>query len=170
MAAIQTALDPALADSMRSGLRRLARSVTVVSCTEGESRFAMTATAVSELSLSPPAMLVCVNQSAAMHRALSNGVQFCLNVLSRNQEEVSALCAGKANGEKRFQHDEWRYLASGTPYLEGAEAVFICRQCARLPFGTHDIFIGEVEQVIVSERPDPLLYVDGRYASLAITS
>ena len=30
-------------------------------------------------------------------------------------------------------------------------------------FGTHSIFVGEVEEVVTREAVDPLVYLDGRY-------
>jgi flavin reductase (DIM6/NTAB) family NADH-FMN oxidoreductase RutF len=36
-------------------------------------------------------------------------------------------------------------------------------------FGTHGIFVGQVEQVYMRERNDPLVYMDGRYGGFAST-
>lgn len=154
-------------EALKQGLRRFARSVAIISCSDDDRKYAMTATAVSELSLDPPSMLVCINKSSSIHRAMSNGAGFYINVLSRSQESISALCGGKACREDRFIHPDWRFSPEGVPFLASAAAVFQCRQRQRLAFGTHEIFIGEVIDVALASKPDPLLYVGGRYAGLA---
>ncbi|HEX9948242.1 MAG TPA: flavin reductase family protein, partial [Allosphingosinicella sp.] len=44
-----------------------------------------------------------------------------------------------------------------------AQAAILCRRIRHFPYGTHSIFVGEVEEVTVRGDVDPLLYVDGRY-------
>ena len=153
-------------EALKLGLRRLARSVAIISCSDEHRKYAMTATAVSELSLDPPSMLVCINKSASIHRPIEAGQMFCINVLSRSQQEISALCGGKARGAERFNHEDWRISEDGVPFLANADAVFQCRPRQRLMFGTHEVFIGEVVCVLTSPTPDPLLYVGGGYASV----
>ena len=68
--------------ALREGLRRLAKAVVVITCQHGGERFAMTATAVSELSMDPPSLLICVNRSASLHAPLSAKAA-CLSVLDR---------------------------------------------------------------------------------------
>ena len=46
-----------------------------------------------------------------------------------------------------------------------AQASFICRRTDHHQYGTHSIFIGVVEDVVVRPEVDPLIYVDGRYGS-----
>lgn len=165
-------LQPAAADiatALRTGLRGLAKAVTVISCAHGPERYAMTATAVNELSMDPPSMLVCVNKTASLFAPLAEGAHFCINVLHASQAEISALCSGKAKGEARFALGSWRGSALGPPYLQEAQASFICRNVSRSEFGTHGIFVGQVEQVYLCDRNDPLVYMDGRYGAFAST-
>jgi flavin reductase (DIM6/NTAB) family NADH-FMN oxidoreductase RutF len=158
-----------IAAALRIGLRGLAKAVTVISCCHGSTRYAMTATAVNELSMDPPSMLICVNKSASLFAALADGAHFCINVLQASQADISALCSGKAKGEARFAVGSWRTSSLGPPYLLEAQSSFICRNVSRLEFGTHGIFVGQVEQVRMRERNDPLVYMDGRYGGFAST-
>jgi hypothetical protein len=57
-----------LAAHTRLALRRLASAVAVVTCRDGQTRHAMTATAVNAMSMQPPSMIVCVNRSSAFMR------------------------------------------------------------------------------------------------------
>ena len=44
---------------------------------------------------------------------------------------------------------------------------FDCRVANRLTHGTHTVFLGEVERVVIGRKGKPLLYADGQYAKLA---
>jgi len=156
-----------IATALRVGLRGLAKAVTVISCRHGSTRYAMTATAVNELSMDPPSMLICVNRSASLFAALTDGAHFCINVLQASQAEISALCSGKARGEARFAVGSWRNSSLGPPYLQEAQSSFVCRNVSKLEFGTHGIFVGQVEQVHLREQNNPLVYMDGRYGAFA---
>ena len=158
-----------IAAALRMGLRGLAKAVTVISCCHGSTRYAMTATAVNELSMDPPSMLICVNKSASLFAALTDGAHFCINVLHATQADISALCSGKAKGEARFAVGSWRNSSLGPPYLQEAQSSFVCRNVSKLEFGTHGIFVGQVEEVHMRPRNDPLVYMDGRYGAFAST-
>jgi flavin reductase (DIM6/NTAB) family NADH-FMN oxidoreductase RutF len=157
--------DDALAGRTRLALRRLAAAVAVVTCRDGQRRHAMTATAVSAMSMEPPSMLVCVNRAAAFHAAIGNAGEFAINILHRDQVRVSMDCGGKAHGEDRFGGAEWAE-EGGAPVLAQAQARMVCARDARFDYGSHSIFIGRVVSVGIHGALDPLIYVDGRYAGL----
>lgn len=154
--------------ALREGLRRLAKAVVVITCQYEGARYAMTATAVSELSMEPPSLLICVNRSASLHEPLAAKVGFCVNILHRAHTDISTLCSGKAKGEARFALGEWRADASGIPYLADAQASFLCRHEKSLEYGTHRIVIGLVEKVLTHGSVDPLVYVDGAYGHVCV--
>ncbi len=148
---------------MRDGLRRLAKAVVVITCEHEGTRFAMAATAVSELCIEPPSLLICVNRTASLYVPLSTGANFAVNILHSSHETVSAACSGKLKGEARFEQGQWASSSLGPPYLEDAQASFVCRNDRQVDYGTHGIFIGEVVDVLSHGAVDPLIYVDGRY-------
>ena len=100
-------LNDPLAAQTKLALRRLASSVAVVTCRDGEMRHAMTATAVNAMSMQPPSMIVCVNRSGAFHAAISRAGSFAINILHRNQIDISMGCGGQARGEERFGYGAW---------------------------------------------------------------
>ncbi|MEP7350049.1 MAG: flavin reductase family protein [Sphingorhabdus sp.] len=152
----------AVTDQMRLGLRRFAKAVMVISARHEDVRYAMAATACSEVSLDPPTMLVCVNQTASMHAPLAAGADFAINMLHSGQEQISRDCGGAKRGEARFDLGDWQD-DDGTPWLADGQASFICRVVNRVDHGTHSIFIGEVRAAHATDIVDPLVYVDGRY-------
>ncbi len=120
-----------VAVQMRAGLRRLAKAVVVITSQHESQRYAMAATAVSEVSMDPPSLLICVNSNASIHTPLSAGAGFCINILHSSQEAISAVCSGQERGEMRFQQGAWAQSKSGLPYLEDAQASFMCRNDRR---------------------------------------
>lgn len=152
---------------LREGLRRLAKAVVVITCHHGGQRYAMAATAVSELSMDPPSLLICVSRSASLYAPLAEGADFCVNILHSDHQDVSLACSGKAKGEERFATGVWMRSRSGVPMLEGAQASFVCRFEQAHEYGTHVIVIGQVEEVAIAGDVSPLVYADGKYLQLA---
>src|SRR5262245_17763405 len=154
-----------LAAQTRLALRRLASAVAVVTCRDGRTRHAMTATAVNAMSMQPPSMIVCVNRSAAFHAAISAASDFAINILNRGQVEISMGCGGKVRGEDRFGVGGWSE-ENGVPVLPDAQASIVCAKEARYDYGSHTIFLGRVISVGMHGAVDPLIYVDGQYTGL----
>jgi flavin reductase (DIM6/NTAB) family NADH-FMN oxidoreductase RutF len=150
----------------KSALRRLASSVVVVTCRSGDTRHAMTVTAVNAMSMNPPSMIVCVNRAGAFHRAISDADCFAVNILRRSQVKLSVGCAGQAHGEDRFGSGEWGE-DGGAPVLLDAQARIVCATEARFGYGSHTLFCGRVISVGTHGAVDPLIYVDGQYVGLA---
>ncbi|HTZ02310.1 MAG TPA: flavin reductase family protein [Xanthobacteraceae bacterium] len=150
-----------VADAKRA-LRRLASSVSVVTCRCDGRHHAMTATSVNALSMDPPSMLVCVNRAAGFHRAINRAGDFAINVLGRAQVGISRLCSGGASGEDRFAHGAWD-TGAAAPVLVDAQAAILCRKDKTLDYGTHTIFMGRILSIAMNGEIDPLIYVDGQY-------
>ena len=153
--------------SFRDAMRRLAATVTIVSASGAGRRHGITATAVTSLSMEPPSLLVCVNRSGALHGLLSESERFCVNLLRSEQQALSDAFSGKLPGEERFRHGTWREDAEGLPYLADAQASIFCRRQNAIEHGSHSIFIGEVESVLLTDDVCPLIYSNGAYSRCA---
>jgi len=153
-------------ESLKQALRRLAKAVAVVTAADGEVRLAMSATAICEVSLEPPSMLVCVNQRASIYPVLCIGQPFAINILHTSQADIASRCAGAVKGNERFLVGSWYQTAHGVPLLATAQASIVCGFERKIDHGTHGIFIGNVLDVIMSGRPDPLVYLDGGFAQV----
>jgi len=157
-----------LAEQLEIGLRRLGRPVSVITCWDGSRRWAKTATTVTELSLDPPSLLVCVDRQAGVYGPITAGANFCVNILRADQLAVSERCGGDARGEERFREGRWDSAACGTPYLRNCQASFVCEYQIHMDYGTHAIIVGAVTEVQIADgAPDPLIYLDGGYARAA---
>lgn len=158
-----------LSQDMKLGMRRLAAGVCVLSTrTDNGELFAMTVSSVTSVSDNPASLLVCINKQVSQQGHLSTlGNQFAINILAQNQQDISNVCAGRDPLKDRFSVGVWAQDKLGIPYLMDAQAVFFCRVDMASVYGTHHIVVGLIHNVLVGDNAlDPLVYVDGRYASL----
>ena len=160
------ATDTALAESFRQAMRRVASTVNVITiCVDG-TPMGITATAMSSLAIDPPSLLVCINQAASLHGSLQDVSHFGVNVLHRDQEDLAHMFADRERAALRFATG-WELHSNRPPRLADAQASLLCRRTGHHEFGTHTIFIGVVEEVLVRGEINPLVYVDGAYRSAA---
>ena len=159
-----TDADTHLNDSFRQAMRRVASTVNVITvCVDGRP-MGITATAMSSLSMDPPSLLVCIKQTASVHGSIKDVSHFAVNVLHRDQEHLAQMFADRSKADLRFT-DGWHLEGGRPPRLADAQASLLCRRTDHHRFGTHSIFIGVVEDVVVRGDVHPLLYLDGRYGS-----
>lgn len=155
-----------IAAQTKMGLRRLAKSVAIITTRWNGQRYAMAATAVEGLSLDPPSLLVCINQTASLNAPLTAGAPFTVNLLAGTQAELSARCGAPWRGEERFAIGAWSEDGPA-PVLLDAQASFACLPDMITAYGTHTIVVGRIQSVSLHGDVDPLVYVDGGYRSLA---
>jgi flavin reductase len=159
--------DPKLAAAFKEAMRRVAATVNVISiCVEGKP-MGITATAVSVVSMDPPSLLVCVNQTASVHPKIENVEHFNVNVLHRDQAEIATIFADRKLEALRFVKG-WDNDCVTPPRLRDAQASIRCRRIDHHRFGTHSIFIGLVEEVVARAEVDPLVYLDGKFGGAAV--
>lgn len=160
--------DPAfLADQMKGAMRRLAKSVVILTTRFEGARIAMAATAVDSLSMEPPSLIACINRSASIFPAFAARSPFCVNILGREHEALAHACGGKLKGEARFAEGAWGEHHNGVPFLEDAQASLFCDQDGEFFYGTHGVFVGRVAAVRLAGAPAPLIYADARYCGAA---
>ncbi len=161
--AVEDTVPADLANAFKAAMRRLAATVTVVTTGTAEARHGMTATAVTSVTMNPPALLVCVNQSASLHPVMATGTRFCINLLHTRHADVASAFGGKLTGPDRFKSGAWSQNEYEVPYLIDAQANLFCRVDALMLYGTHTIFVGRVDEVRLHGEIAPLIYQDGRY-------
>jgi flavin reductase (DIM6/NTAB) family NADH-FMN oxidoreductase RutF len=159
-------MTPVNAEQYKLGMRSLAHAVNVITASHSGHRYGMTATAVCSATADPPTVLVCLNRNSATHGGVTRSKAFCVNVLRAEDSEVSNLFSGAQSGEGRFKAREWSRLATGSPVLVDALVSFDCHVVKKLAYGSHTIFLGQVEQVLFGKKGRPLLYSEGQYSKL----
>jgi flavin reductase (DIM6/NTAB) family NADH-FMN oxidoreductase RutF len=155
-----------LIPAFRQAMRRVASTVNVITIRVGGEPMGITATAMSTISLDPPSLLVCINQAASLHAPMGDMSHFRVNVLHRDQQAIAGMFADRGQHDIRFLSG-WD-LDCAAPRLIDAQASMLCRRIDHHRFGTHSIFIGQVEEVLFRDEIDPLVYLNGHYGGADI--
>lgn len=159
--------DEQLIEGFRQAMRRVASTVNVITICVGGEPQGITATAMSSLAMDPPSLLVCINQAAALHGSIKDVSHFGVNVLHRDQEYLAQMFADRNKAALRFT-EGWHLDCQRPPRLLDAQASILCRRIDHHQFGTHSIFIGVVEDVVVRSEIEPLVYLGGKYRSAGL--
>ena len=148
-------------------LRNVASTVAIISTADASGEwYGMTATAVTSVSAEPPQLLICTNRLTTCCGKITESRRFAVNYLAPHHNGLSRRFADpRATPRQRFAGGPWRAGAFGVPILSGALAAFSCRVVEWHDYGTHRVFIGAVGSVEAAHA-DPLLYVDGTFASV----
>ena len=154
-------------DDFKKALQLWASGVSVV--TTSSEKFGiqgMTVTAFSSVSINPPQILVCINDSADTGVGIHESKYFAVNVLKSDQQDLSNQFAGGSNQQQRFENTDWKAGITGAPILNNSLMSLDCKVVEKVLAGTHWIIIGEVQEC-VCRSGDPLLYYRGAYRQLA---
>ena len=151
-------------EDFRRAMGRFATGVTVITTRLGDDLHGMTANAVTSLSLDPMMVLVCVDKTADTHDILSKAGVFAVNILNREQSEISDRFAKKefdgAHGLEDIPHS---FAITGAPIIDGTLAYLDCRTLTEQHGGDHTIFIGEVLEAKETSEDSPLVFYRGSY-------
>jgi flavin reductase (DIM6/NTAB) family NADH-FMN oxidoreductase RutF len=159
-----SAPDPAKPDpkAFREVLGLFATGVAVIA-TELEGQVhAMTANAVSSLSLDPLLVLFCPAKRARFSRLLPRASGFSVNFLRDEQEALSTYFAGSW---PETAPPKYRFVeTAGLPRLEGCLASLICTKRDVYEAGDHWLVTLEVRKLHRGVEPlRPLLFFKGKY-------
>lgn len=149
-------------EGLKTAMRHYASGVTVITAGAGAERRGATATAFTSVTMEPPTVLVCLNRSGSAHPAVRGAGRFCVNILAEGQDEACAAFSGQSGltGADRFAPFDWRACAGGELALKGALASIGCTISGMIEEGTHTIFLGRVEEVLLTSSARPLLHYD----------
>jgi flavin reductase (DIM6/NTAB) family NADH-FMN oxidoreductase RutF len=155
-------------EELRLAMRQWATGVTIVSVMHKGRRHGMTVNSFTSVSLTPPLVMVSIEQVTKTHQLLRAAGTFAITILDQNQRHISDRFAGRLSEyTDRFAGLETFTLVSGAPLLErGGLAWFDCRLVASYEAGTHTVFIGDVLAVKANTGAKPLIYYDRDYRRL----
>ena len=152
-------------DIFKSGMRRLASGVSIITTLGEDGPRGLTATAVCSVSVEPPTLLCCINRGSSAHDVIHASRVLAVNFLSAADQDLSGRFSGADTREARFTEGRWIKLATGAPILETALASFDCRILSVTDSATHSIFLAEVIEARLGPDAAPLLYFGGGYGS-----
>ncbi|MFF3214376.1 flavin reductase [Streptomyces sp. NPDC002886] len=154
--------------TFRQVLSRWPSGVGIVTTAGEDGWHGMTASSFSSVSLTPPLVLICLDQRIRSHDLLIRNGVFAVNVLGRDHLALGRRFAGMESGvTDRFAAGDWLPGATGSPVLTDAAAWVDCRVLHRYPGGDHTIFLGEVVAAGVPRITSPLLFHSRSWGQLA---
>jgi len=161
----KTRLDPIV---YRDAMSRMSSHVQLITAVDGAERRGVTITASCSVSDDPPTVLACLNAANRRNDIFTRGGGFALNLLGSRHLGLAHAFSGRDQLEmdRRFALGRWTQLTTGAPILTDALVALDCRLVEARVMATHLILFGEVVDVQIGERQQPLIYVDRGYRTL----
>ncbi len=153
---------PFTLEEYRAALGQFTTGVTIVTAHAADGKLlGLTANSFNSVSLTPPLVLWSLASKSSAMDGFLGASHYAIHVLAADQRLLAERFASK--GIERFEGVAWRAGLSGAPVIEGAVAVFECRNRSRHAEGDHVIFVGEVEHCQRRLGAAPLVYHGGRF-------
>ena len=152
----------------RDAMARFTGAVHVIA-TDGEGgKRGATVIAACSVSDTPAIILVCVNRTNAKNEAFLTNRRFSLNTLAAHHEPLAVGFSGVTGlpADERFALGNWDTIATGSPTLSDAIAVFDCELIEHKDVATHRVLFGKVTGLRITDTFEPLLYFDRSYRVL----
>jgi flavin reductase (DIM6/NTAB) family NADH-FMN oxidoreductase RutF len=158
-------LDP---EALRSAMRAWSAGVTIVtSVYEGETH-GMTVNSFTSISLTPPLLIISLQQHTRTHEMVMKSRMFGLTILSSEQTNISDLFAGRMPEVKdRIAAVKTETLVTGSPLIVGGLAWLDCRVLQTYDAGQTSLFIAEAVAARGTGSGEPLLYHNREYWKLS---
>jgi 3-hydroxy-9,10-secoandrosta-1,3,5(10)-triene-9,17-dione monooxygenase reductase component len=138
-----------------------ATGVTIVTSMDQGTPVGLAANSFTSLSLDPPLVLFCIANSSTTWPRIEASKKFAVNVLGEDHQDLCRLFAQR--GADRFEHAGWHQGVSGSPVLDDAIAYIDCEIEAQYPGGDHQIVVGRVIDLDMSQDARPLIFFKGSY-------
>lgn len=125
----------------------------------------LTCNSFNSVSLHPPLVSWGLRQESRAVEAFRTGGGFAINILSGDQQHLSARFASRAIADK-FEDVSYSAGLNGMPLLDNCAATFECSTFAIHEAGDHLLFLGEVQRFNHELSQHPLVFCKGAYMLL----
>jgi flavin reductase (DIM6/NTAB) family NADH-FMN oxidoreductase RutF len=121
----------------------------------------------NSLSLDPPLILFSIDRRALSLPLWQKAGGYAVNVLAHNQRAISNRFAKP--GADKWKGVHFKKGLTDAPVFVGNAAVFECKPWAIHEAGDHLLFIAQVVRFQSETDREPLVFANGRYATLKPT-
>ena len=151
----------------KDAMSRFTTGVTIVAGIEDGQPVGFTCQSFVSLSIEPPFIALAPARTLTSWPRIARAGTFCVNVLADVQEE---LCRGFAvSGGDKFEGVAWHPAPiTGAPVIEGNLAWVDCAVELVHDAGDHELIIGKVLDLDLTEGGSPLLFFDRKFATVAM--
>lgn len=167
MNAIPMTNDPAILDSrmLRNAFGCFPSGVTAICAMFDGEPVGMAASSFTSVSLDPPLVLVCIQNSSDTWRKLKDAPRIGVSVLGEQHDRACSQLAAKSGD--RFAHLDWLATDGGAVLLEGAAAQLDCSIVEQMPAGDHALVLLRIEDLKFQPAVKPLVFHGSRFRKLA---
>ncbi|TIC79982.1 flavin reductase family protein [Nocardioides sp. GY 10127] len=152
----------ATADAFKAAFRRHPAGVAIV-VGEGEAGpVGITASSVASVSAAPPMLSFSLARGGASAGVIAGSERIAVMLLTTGHKGLAESFA--RSGGDRFTPDQpWRHSPDALPVVEGAAAVLHGSVTRVVPAGDSWLVLVTVDDVVLGEAGDPLVYHDRRW-------
>jgi flavin reductase (DIM6/NTAB) family NADH-FMN oxidoreductase RutF len=154
----------------RAAMSRFSTGVTVVTTTTGGRLYGVTVNAFCSVSLSPPLVLVSLEERSHTRAMIHESGVYGVNLLTADQQSLARHFARReSDGGKTFTGIPLHLGETGVPLFDESLACVECRVVAEYPGGDHFLVLGEVLRLDIHPESignAPLLYYRSSFSSL----
>ena len=152
--------------TFRSVLGQFCTGITVITTMHEGEPIGFACQSFAALSLEPPLVLFCPTKVSRSWQAIEASGQFCVNVLTEKQKDVSARFGSKA--PDKFAGIDWEVSRLGSPIIGGSLAHIDCTVASVHDGGDHFVVFGAVQSLseLPKVKPRPLLFYRGQYTGI----
>jgi flavin reductase (DIM6/NTAB) family NADH-FMN oxidoreductase RutF len=154
------------AERFKAAMGSVCTPVSVVTAFDGVRPHGTTVSAICSLSLTPPMVMLALDERSALLQVLRTAPRFGINILSRSQRGIAGKFAVK--GDYKFQGVDWA-ARSGAPRIAGSACWLACEAAQLVPGGDHTVVLARVVETDHEDLAAPLTYyrrVFGTHAAL----
>lgn len=149
----------------RAAMGSFPSGVTVITTWDQDQPVGSTVSAFCSVSLDPPLLLVCLDNSNPILGPVQASGVFGVNILN-DESGALALHFADPNQPDRFEGNPYRAIESGAPQLACAPVFIDCKVEQSHLAGDHHIIVGRGMRVEHASTHPPLLYHKGGFLKL----
>ena len=150
-----------------NALKNAASTVSTVTSSGENGTAGATISSFCSVSANPAILLACVFKKTPLANSIKFNKKFCINLLSQKQINISNIFAGREipASKNKFDMVEWYYGKFNQPIINDSVASFECEVDKIIDGKTHNIFIGNVIEIVDDPKvEESLIYGNQKYA------
>jgi len=157
------------ARDLRRAFGNFATGVTIVTTLDAAGNpCGFTANSFTSVSIEPPLLLVNIAKSAFGCDAFTGSRGFAVNILARDQRDLSNRFASA--GADKFANQGWSAAVTGSPIIDDVVAWFDCEHFEQVDAGDHIVLLGRVMQYSYNTLTPSMLQLIASPGSLKVSA
>ena len=147
-------------DLFKSSMSKYATGVTVITINKNEQYIGKTVNSFASVSLKPPLVLFSLDKKSSSLNDFKKSKFLGINILSKKQRSISKYFSSKKPTWNYTPH----FLSSkNIPLINNCIVNLECTTIKLINQGDHTIFICQINEVMVDNKKQALIYTNSKY-------